>query len=100
MIRVKGGGPIPLITMEFTPDPLAEEKDRKRAEQADQNWRWFIKRASEIYERYRGQHVSISSEEVFAADDHYKAAALAKAAHPEDEGRLSFYFPQMVSDLP
>lgn len=63
-------------------------------ERFDRNWAWFRTRAEEVYERFRGQCVVIAGEEIFAADEPDAAWALAKAAHPEDDGSFIIYVPR------
>jgi hypothetical protein len=47
--------------------------------------------AHEIYTQHRGKFIVVAGEELFVGDTPEEANALAKAAHPEDKGRLGRY---------
>ena len=61
--------------------------------QAERNSDWLQAHVPEIYRNYRGQYIVVAGEELFVGDTVQEAVALAKAAHPEDEGRLTRYIP-------
>ena len=54
----------------------------------DRNAAWLRAHAAEVYPKYRGKCICIAGEELFVADTPEEAFALAKAAHPDDDGRL------------
>jgi len=80
--------------MEELTDPAELAKAQAQRERFDQNWAWFKAQATEIYERFRGQCVVIAEKEIFASATATEAWALAKAAHPEDDGSFIFYIPR------
>ncbi len=82
------------VVMEEMTDPIELAKAQVQRERFDRNWAWFKTRATEIYERFRGQCVVIAGEEVFAAEMPTEAWALAKAAHPKDDGSFILYIPR------
>lgn len=86
-------GPLQRIVMEEVNDPTEVSNARVRREMFDRNFNWLAGHASEVYEKYRGRHIAISGEEVFAADTSEEALALASTAHPEDQGRFAQYLP-------
>lgn len=81
------------VAMEEMTDPAELTKAQAQRERFDRNWAWFKARATEVYERFRGQCVVIAGEEIFAADEPEAAWALAKAAHPDDDGSFIIYVP-------
>lgn len=84
----------PPIVMEEVTD--AEELAQARAQWArcDRNTAWFQAHAADIYPRYRGKCICIAGEELFVADTPEEVLALARAAHPEDDGFLLHYIPR------
>jgi hypothetical protein len=82
------------VVMEEVTDPAELAQAQAQRERFDRNWAWFKARATEVYERLRGQCVVIAGEEIFAADEPEAAWALAKAAHPEDDGGFIIYVPR------
>jgi hypothetical protein len=82
------------VVMEEVTDPTQLNQAQLQRERFDRNWAWFKARATEVYERFRGQCVVIAGEEIFAADEPEAAWALAKAAHPEDNGSFIIYVPR------
>jgi hypothetical protein len=85
----------PAITMEeVTLDPAERARALARRDRYRRNIAWLRNHASEVYSRLRGQHICIAGEELFVADTAEEALALAKAAHPEDDGRYLRYIPR------
>jgi hypothetical protein len=82
------------VVMEEVTDPAELAQAQAQRERFDRNWAWFKERATEVYERFRGQCVVIAGEEIFAADEPEAAWALAKAAHPDDDGSFIIYVPR------
>ncbi len=82
------------IVMEEVIDPAELAGARARRVQFDRNWAWFLEQIPGLYEAHRGQCICVSGEEVFAADTAEQALALARAAHPEDDGRFTLYVPR------
>jgi len=84
----------PPILLEEITDPIQLAEARARQERLERNWAWFEKRAADIYRRNRGQCISVAAEQLFVADTAEEALALAKAAHPGDDGRFTRYVPR------
>ena len=84
MIRVKQ----PAIEMEEVTDAAELAKAHAQDERFEQNWAWFESHAPEIYARHRGKCLCVAGQELFVADTPEAVLALARAAHPEDDGRL------------
>lgn len=89
---------MPLETLKVLMEEVTNSDELAKAQaqraQYDRNWAWFKPQATEIYERFRGQCVVIAGQETFAAETPSEAWGLAKAAHPDDEGRFIIYVPR------
>lgn len=83
----------PLVMQEVT-DPGELARGQTWRARADRNAAWLQAHAAEIYPRYRGKFVCISGEELFVADTAGEVLALARAAHPEDDGFFLRYIPR------
>ena len=84
----------PPIIMEAVTDPVELAKAQAQWERCDRNTAWLQAHASEIYPRYRGKCICIAGEELSVADTPEEVLALAKAAHPEDDGFFLHYIPR------
>lgn len=78
--------PHPVVQEVTDPEELARAYAQRR--RADRNAGWLQAHAAEVYSRHRGQHICVAGEEVFAAETAEAALAGARAAHPEDDGRI------------
>lgn len=87
-------GTLQPIVMEEVDDPTEVAEARVRRGMFDRNFNWLADHTSEVYERYRGKHICVAGEEVFAGDTPDEAIALASAAHPEDQGGFVQYIPK------
>jgi hypothetical protein len=85
--------PIPIVMEEVT-DPVELAKARARGERFARNLAWFEAHALEIGAAHRGQCICIAGQELFVADTPQAVRALAKAAHPEDDGFFLHYIPR------
>ncbi|MGE0127430.1 MAG: hypothetical protein AB7U82_04910 [Blastocatellales bacterium] len=79
------------ITMEEATDPKEIAEFQARWAQAQRNSDWLQAHAHEIYTRHRGKFIVVAGEELIVGDTPEEALALARAAHPEDEGRIIRY---------
>jgi hypothetical protein len=80
----------PIVMSEET-DPVELAKAHKRWEQADRNSAWLQAHVPEIYRQHRGKCICVAGQELFVADTVAEVTALAKAAHPEDDGAILRY---------
>ena len=71
------------------PKELAEALDRRQ--RFDRNLAWLEAHGQEIYNQHRGKCICVAGGELFVGDTPQQVIALAKAAHPEDDGRLVHY---------
>ncbi len=82
------------VVMEVISDPTELAAARGRRERLERNWAWFEAHAPEIYRDHRGKCICVSGEELFIAETPAAVLALAKAAHPEDDGRFTRIIPK------
>ena len=90
MIRAKQGS----IVMEVVTDPVELAKAKAQDERFERNWAWFEAHNADIYPRHRGKFYCIAGQELFVADTPKEVLALARAAHPDDDGRFTGYIPK------
>jgi hypothetical protein len=84
----------PTIIMSELTDPVELAKAQQRRERAERNSAWLQAHVAEIYARYRGKCICVAGEELFVSDDPQEVVALARVAHPEDDGLLIRYIPR------
>jgi hypothetical protein len=82
------------VVMEVVTDPAELARAREQDERFERNWAWFGSHAEEIYAAHRGKCICVSGQELFVADTPEQALALARAAHPEDNGRFTRCIPK------
>ena len=80
----------PIVMSEVT-DPIELAKAQAQNERADRNSAWLQAHVPEIYSKYRGRYICVAGEELFVAETVAEVMALAKAAHPEDDGAILRY---------
>jgi hypothetical protein len=83
-----------LPVMEELADSEALAEARAQRARFDRNAAWLRAHAAEVYPRHRGKCICIAGEELFVADTPEEARALARAAHPEDDGSFVHYIPR------
>jgi hypothetical protein len=81
----------PQVTMEIVTDPEKLAQSRQRDERFRRNSDWLQAHIPEVYSRHRGRCICVAGGELFVADTPREVIALAKAAHPEDDGLLTRY---------
>ena len=74
------------ITMEEVTDPVELAKAFAQDARFEKNWVWFEAHAAEIYSQHRGKCLCVAGQELFVADTTPEVLALARAAHPDDDG--------------
>lgn len=82
------------IVMVEVKDPrelAAASSQRKRF---DRNAAWLQAHIEEIYSSHRGRVICVAGEELFVADTTEEAIALARGAHPADDGWFTRYIPK------
>jgi hypothetical protein len=78
------------IAMEEVTDPAELARSNPRNARFARNLAWFERHAPEIAS-HRGKCICIAGEELFAAATPDEALALARAAHPDDDGFFLHY---------
>jgi hypothetical protein len=82
------------VVIEEVTDPAEIAAARAQRERSDRNAAFLEAHAKEVNSRYRGKVICVAGEELFVADTPEEATALAKAAHPEDDGSFMRYIPR------
>ncbi len=82
------------VVMEEVTDPVELARARAQWERFDRNSAWLQAHASEVYARHRGRCICVAGEELFVADTPQEVRALAKVAHPDDDGSFVRYIPR------
>jgi len=85
---------LPAVVMEELTDPSKLAEARARRDRFERNWAWYEAHAAEVYRSHRGKCICNSGEELFVGDTPAEVLAIAKAAHPEDDGRFTGIIPQ------
>jgi hypothetical protein len=80
-----------IVTMTLESNPAELARARAQDERFRRNLAWYEAHAPELGEKYRGKYICIAGEKLFVADTPEEALALAKDAHPEDDGRFLQY---------
>ena len=87
---------LPPVVMEEVTDPVELAKARAQREKFDRNSAWLQAHAHEVYSNpnNRGRCICVAGEELFVADTPEEVVALARTAHPEDNGWFLRYLPK------
>jgi len=83
-----------VVMMTEATDPAELALSQEQVERFNRNATWLEAHGDEIFALYRGKYVCVAGEEPFISDSASKAMALAKAAHPEDDGRFLYRVPK------
>jgi hypothetical protein len=81
------------IVIEEERDPAAIRAAQAQCERFDRNWAWLEAHAKEVY-RHRGKVICVAGEELFVGDTSEDVLAKARAAHPDDDGRVTRMIPK------
>jgi|SRR6266849_5079689 len=84
----------PPVVMEEVTDPIELARARAQDVRFERNWCRFRAHAEEIYKAHRGKCICVAGEQLFVADTPAEVLALAKMAHPEDDGRFTLIIPK------
>ncbi len=60
-------------------------------ERHERNLAWLLPRLPAIYAEHKGKCICVAGQELFVADAPLEVIASAKAAHPDDDGRILRY---------
>ncbi len=79
------------IVIEDVTDPGEIARHHRVAEAGRRNSAWLETHLADLLPGARGRFVAVAGQEAFVADSPEEASALARAAHPDDPGRLIQY---------
>lgn len=82
------------VVMEEVTDADEIAKARAQRESFDRNARWLQRHIPEVYSRHRGKCICVAGQQLFVAESAEQAIALARAAHPQEEGWFTRYIPK------
>lgn len=81
-----------LAMVEVT-DPVEIAKIKAQRDRFRRNSDWLQAHLAEVYARHRGKCICVAEQELFVADTAPQVVAMARRAHPEDDGLLLRYIP-------
>jgi hypothetical protein len=79
------------VTMQVVDDPAVIARARAQHERAKRNSDWLQAHWPDLLPQARGKHLAVAGQEAFIADTPEEAWAMAKAAHPDDDGAFGRY---------
>jgi hypothetical protein len=83
------------LTLEEVNDPAAIARSQAQNERGKRNSDWLQAHWQALLPQARGKFVAVAGQEAFIADTADAAWAMARTAHPEDDGAISQYvFPE------
>ncbi len=85
--------PTPLVMTEIT-DQVFNAKIHAQMARFQKNSDWLQAHIPEVYSQHRGKCICVAGQELFVADTGPEAMALARQAHPDDDGALLRYIPR------
>jgi hypothetical protein len=88
----------PIVMSEVT-DPVELAISRALFARADCNSAWLQAHVPEIYSTHRGRCICVAGRELFVGDTVAEVMALAKAAHPDDDGAILRYIPKEKREM-
>lgn len=90
--RVTNGGPVATkFVIEEVDDPVEVARHQAQRERARRNRDWLQTHWHEILPQALGKFIAVAGQEAFIADSPEEAWAMAKAAHPDDDGAIDQY---------
>ena len=81
----------PRFTIEEVTDPGRIARFRAQDERARRNSEWLQAHWAEIVPRARRKFLAVAGQQAFVAATAEEARALARSAHPEDDGLIEQY---------
>jgi len=79
------------LTLEEVNDPVVIARARAQHDRAKRNSKWLQAHWPDLLPQARGKYLAVAGQEAFIADTPEEAWAMARAAHPDDDGTLSRY---------
>ena len=85
----------PVLQIEEVNDPAEVARCKAQDERARGNSDWLQSHWADVLPQARGKFIAVAGREAFIATTPEEAWAMARAAHPEDDGALGQYvFPE------
>ena len=96
VFRRLDGKPIeePKVVLELVDDPVENARAMEQDERHQRNLNWIQEHWADVLPHGYGKFLAVAGQEAFLADTALEAWALAKAAHPEDDGTYIQYLMQ------
>jgi hypothetical protein len=83
----------PPMMIEVT-DPQEIASIKAQRDRFRKNSDWLQAHVPQVYAQHRGKHICVAGQESFVADSAPEVLAMARRAHPEDDGPLLRYIPR------
>ena len=81
----------PRFIIEEVTDPAEIARARVQRERARRNSDWLQAHWPDLLPQARGRFLAVAGQQAFIADRLEEARALARAAHPDDDGLIAQY---------
>jgi hypothetical protein len=81
----------PRFIIEEVTDPDENARAQAQDERARRNGDWLQAHWPDLLPQARGRFLAVAGQEAFIADSPEEARALARAAHPDDDGLIAQY---------
>ncbi len=94
MLIIRGTGPRPeepKIVLEIGTEPVEDARAREQDDRHRRNLHWIQEHWNDVLPHGFGKYLAVAGQEAFLADTAEAAWALAKTAHPEDNGAFIQY---------
>jgi hypothetical protein len=79
------------LILEEVNDPAVIKRVRAQNERFKRNSDWLQAHWADLLPQARGKHLAVAGQQAFIADTPAEAWAMAKAAHPDDDGAFGRY---------
>jgi hypothetical protein len=83
----------PLLMTEVT-DPKGVTRIKAQRARLRKNADWLQAHVAQVYAQHRGKYICVAAQELFVAETAPEVVAMARNAHPEDDGLLLRYIPR------
>jgi hypothetical protein len=80
-----------MIAIQLIDDPLVNARAQAQDQRHKRNLDWLQAHWGDLLPQARGKYVVVAGQEPFVADESEDAWAMARAAHPEDDGAFCHY---------
>lgn len=81
------------LVMSQVGDPAEIAKIKSQRDRFRKNADWLQAHIPQVYAAHRGKCICVAGQELFVADTGPEVVAMARKAHPEDDGLLLRFIP-------